>query len=544
MFKRFQEKVQSFAGAMMVPIILFVLVGFYVGIGSAVNNYLLPENSWLQPLFGMFVNMGFLFMNYLPIWFAVGVAFTLAKKEKGWAAFAGVVLFFTFNVCLQTLAKAHGYTAETTTADALIASGMAKEAALNFSSMFTSVAGIFTYNMGIFSGLISGVVAALIHNRLVDKSFANTFAFFGGVRWVIINVTFSAVVLGYIFYYLWPLLAYLLQSLTHFIGVSGLFGTFVFGTLDKALLPFGIHHLIAFPIEYSAVGGTMNIDGVVYEGVKNIINGQAASATATGYIVRNFTNGRLLFQLAGLPGAALAMYKLALPENKKRVASILIPAVFTLALVGISEPIEYTFLFVAPALYWLVYAPLCGLMYVLAEFFQISINGTALLFMIPNLAQPHKVHAIHALWLLPLTFALYYFVFSFVIKRFDLPTPGRRKQKQAEIKLFSKQDYRNQQAENAQAKSEKSSATSSDTADLVERIISAFGGSENIEAVGNCATRLRVTVFDGTKVADTEYWLEHLEAKGVLRGDKNFQIIYGVQVGQIATTMRERLNLA
>ena len=139
-------------------------------------------------------------------------------------------------------------------------------------------------------------------------------------------------------YYIWPFIAGILQGITRFIGESGLFGTFVFGTLDKALLPFGIHHLIAFPIEYSSVGGTMTIDGVLYEGVRNIINGQAASASATGYLVRNFTTGRLLFQMAGLPGAAFAMYRCAKKENRKKVAALLVPTVFTLAMVGVSEP--------------------------------------------------------------------------------------------------------------------------------------------------------------------------------------------------------------
>ena len=164
--------------------------------------------------------------------------------------------------------------------------------------------------------------------------------------------------------------------------------------MDKALLPFGLHHLIAFPIEYSAVGGTMTIDGTLYEGVRNIINGQAASAAATGYITRNFTTGRVLFQLAGLPGAAFAMYKCAKPENRKKVASLLIPAVLTLALVGISEPIEYTFLFASPILYWLVYAPLCGLCYVLTELTKVSINGNALFFMfniVKGEALPYQV---------------------------------------------------------------------------------------------------------------------------------------------------------
>ena len=333
-------------------------------------------------------------------------------------------------------------------------------------------------------------------------------------------------------YYIWPFIAGILQGITRFIGESGLFGTFVFGTLDKALLPFGIHHLIAFPIEYSSVGGTMTIDGVLYEGVRNIINGQAASASATGYLVRNFTTGRLLFQLAGLPGAAFAMYRCAKKENRKKVAALLVPTVFTLAMVGVSEPIEYTFLFVAPALYWLVYAPLCGLCYVLAEIFQISINGHALFFMIPNLFQPQKVHAMAALWLLPLTFAVYYFAFKFMIEKFNLKTPGRE---DSEIRLMSKKEYNEirQGSGNGEAPGES----------LEERIIEALGGAENILNVTCCATRLRVSLKDESLLAPDEDWKEYLEARGVVHVKGSVQIIYGVQVQGITTKVKDLLNM-
>ena len=356
--KNIQAKLQTFAGAMMVPIILLVLVGFFVGIGSAFTNYILPEGNILYNLFTMITNLGFMFMNNLQLWFAVAIAFTLAKKEKGWAAFAGLILFFCFMRGIEGWAALEGWTAETTTVDALVKSGYTQQAALNFNALWSSSLGIYSYNMGIFSGIVTGLIAAGLHNKFVDTKLPAMFGFFAGTKFVIIMVALASIPLAIAFYYVWPYVAGALQSITGFIRTSGLLGTFVFGTLDKMLLPFGIHHLIAFPIEYTKVGGTMMIDGVMYEGVKNIINGQAASASATGYITRNFTNGRLLFQLAGLPGAAFAMYRCAKPENKKKVASLLVPSVFTLAMVGISEPIEYTFLFVAPALYWLVYAPL------------------------------------------------------------------------------------------------------------------------------------------------------------------------------------------
>ena len=534
MFKKIQGKLQTFAGAMMVPIILLVLVGFFVGIGSAFTNYILTPGGFFYNIFSMLSSCGFFFMNSLQMWFAVAIAFTLAKKEKGWAAFAGLVLFFTYTSGIGKWASLNGVTADTVAVEALIKGGMAMEEAMNYNALFGEVLGIFTYNMGMFSGLIVGVIASMIHNKFVDTTLPEMFGFFAGTKMVIIMVTLASVPLAIITYYVWPFIGGGLQALTTFIGNSGLLGTFVFGTMDKALLPFGLHHLIAFPIEYSRVGGTMEIDGIVYEGVRNIINGQAASASATGYITRNFTNGRLLFQLGGIPGAALAMYHSANKENRKEVASILLPAVFTLMVVGISEPFEYTFLFAAPALYWLVYAPLCGLCYVLAEVFKISINGTALFFMIPNLFQPQKVHAMHALWLIPAMFAAYYFIFKFLIKKFDLQTPGRG---EAKVHLFSKKEYRDARAE-SHGTAEKANSES-----LEFRIVEALGGAENIVSVTNCATRLRVTVKDESLVASDDDWKTYLEARNVVHGDHSYQIIYGVQVQNITTKVKDILGM-
>ncbi len=529
MFKKVQDKLQSFSGAMMVPIILLVLVGFYVGIGSAFTNYIIPDGTIIHTLFSLITSLGFMFMNNLQLWFAIGIAFTLAKKEKGWAAFASVVLYMSYMVSIQGYAGAQGWTPDTTTVDALVTSGLTQNAALQFNSLWGETMGIFTYNMGIFSGIITGLVAAWIHNKFVDTVLPQMLGFFAGTKMVIIMVTLASIPLAIATYYAWPIVAAGLAAITGFIGRSGLFGTFIFGTLDKALLPLGIHHLIAFPIEYSAVGGTMMIDGVLFEGVKNIMNGQAASATATGYLVRNFTNGRLLFQLAGLPGAAFAMYKLAKPENKKRVAAVLIPAVFTLALVGISEPIEYTFLFLAPVLYFFIYAPLCGLAYVIAEVFAISINGTALLFMIPNLFQPQKVHAMSLIFLLPITFAVYYFVFKVAIVKLNLKTPGRADD--GKVDLMTKKEY----------KSIKEGSGSEGSLEL--RIVEAFGGKNNIESVSNCATRLRVTVKDPSLVVDEDAWMKDLEAMGAVIGGNSYQIIYGVQVQSVTTKVKDILGI-
>ena len=202
--KNIQAKLQTFAGAMMVPIILLVLVGFFVGIGSAFTNYILPEGNILYNLFTMITNLGFMFMNNLQLWFAVAIAFTLAKKEKGWAAFAGLILFFCFMRGIEGWAALEGWTAETTTVDALVKSGYTQQAALNFNALWSSSLGIYSYNMGIFSGIVTGLIAAGLHNKFVDTKLPAMFGFFAGTKFVIIMVALASIPLAIAFYYVWP----------------------------------------------------------------------------------------------------------------------------------------------------------------------------------------------------------------------------------------------------------------------------------------------------------------------------------------------------
>lgn len=376
---KFSALAQQFAGAMMSPIILLVIVGVYVSIGAAFTNYILPEGSFLGGIFSMFASIGFLFMRLLPLWFAVGISFTLSKKEKGWAALSGLVLFLTYMAGIGNYAQIFNITSETTSVSYLMETLKYDQTeAINYNALWTTFAGFFTFNMGIFSGIVSGLITSLVHNKFHTKQMPALFSFFGGTKYVIILVTIISVPLAISTFYVWPIISLGIRGLAGVITSSGLFGTFLFGAVDKALLPLGLHHLIAFPIEYSAIGGRMLINGEWFEGVRNIIVGQAGWAEATGYITHNFTTGRILFQIGGMSGIALAIYKTASPENKKKVAGIVTAAAFTAAFVGISEPIEYTFIFIAPALYFGLYVPMSGLAYVLAEITNVSINGHAL----------------------------------------------------------------------------------------------------------------------------------------------------------------------
>lgn len=536
-----RDKVQAFAGAMMIPIILLVIVGLFVGIGAAFVNYILPQGSFLWAVFKIIVDMGFMVMDYLPFFFAIGLAFGLAKGEKGWAAFSGFTMLMAFNVVIRTIAGIHGWNKTSIEVDNLINHfAMTKQAALNFNALWGEVGGVFTYNMGIFSGLLVGAITAWVHNRFYKTQLPNLVSFFSGPRFVVIIMFFIMLPVGSVAYYIWPYIAGALQSVTNVITSSGVFGSFLFGIADKSLLPLGLHHLIAFPIEYTRVGGMMEIDGQMIEGVRNIMFAQAKSAEASGYIVHNFTTGRILIQFGGLPGAAWAIYKTAKPENRRKVASLLVPAVFTCAFVGITEPLEYTFLFVQPLLYFAIHVPLNGLAYILAEKTNVSILGNQLLFMIPNLFQYQKVHAWSLLYLIPLYFTVYYFFFKFAILKLNAKTPGREDISAEETRLFSKKDFLQKQG----MKTAKASTMAENNKHcLAHNIISALGGSGNIENISHCATRLRVSLRDENKVLDDQTWKQQLNAMGVVRMEKGIQIIYGPAVITIAREVKEILGM-
>jgi PTS system maltose and glucose-specific IIC component len=281
----------------------------------------------------------------------------------------------------------------------------------------------------------------------------------------------------------------------------------------------------------------MEIGGKVYEGVNNIKLAQMGDPDTAGYITRNFSTGRILNHFGALPGIGLAIYVCAKPENRKRVLSILIPALLTAMLVGVTEPIEYTFLFVAPLLYFFVYVPLNGLAYVLTEAFKVSIMGESFRNMFPNLLQPDKVSALPLLFLVPLYFAVFFFIFRFLIKKFNIKTPGRGDE---DVKFFSKKDFKEKQDKVANSEV---AAAQMDEDDQITGIIAGLGGAENIENVTNCATRLRVELKDAGKSVSDNVWLNQLGAIGVVRKSKSIQVIYGAHVIILASKVKDQLGM-
>lgn len=523
---------QQFAGAMMVPIIVLVMGGFCVGFGAPLSTIVFAKGSFLQIVFSIITSFGTMVMKNLPFWFAIGISFGLAKQEKGWAAFSGFVIYMLVNVAISTYAASQGWTLETTNIEYLMKNmSYTINEAKDFSSLWTQIGGIFTLDMSIFGSLIIGIATGIVHNRLYDLKLPNWLSYFSGPRAVIMIAPIIALVLGILFYYIWPFMAQVMRALSSLISTSGLFGTFLYGTVDRALLPTGLHHLVTLPLRYSDLGGNMMVDGILRQGINDINIALTASAEATGYLVRDFTSGRIISNFGSLPGAALAMYVCAKKENKKKAAAILIPVVLTAFLVGITEPIEFTMLFASPLLYFLIHVPLSGLAFVMTELTKVSIQGFALIFMIPNVLQPDKVHAMSLCILIPLFFALYFFIFRWAILKFDIKTPGRKNTKEG-FSLVNKKDFKKQTLEGQSV------------GDVLSvEIAEHFGGKGNIVSVENCATRLRVAVQDGSKVSENDIWMETLQALGVVRSGDKFQIIYGPQVTNIASNLKKYLDI-
>lgn len=541
-----KDKLQVFAGAMMTPIIVMVVAGFFIGIGSAFYNVenaqalglgsVIVEGNIIHNFFRIINDLGFMVMRFLPIFFTIAITFSLAKREKGWAAFGALVFYIAINQVITTMFAIHNITPDTTTVEAFISTGLTPDDASMKASLYTSFLGIFTYDTSIFGAYIAAFLASIIHNKFYTQKLRPALAFFSGPRFAIIMMFIFAIPLGIIMYYGWPIISSMISSGMNMLTRSGLFGTFAIGFLDKALLPFGLHHLI--PVQYTSLGGTLEVGGQVYQGVTNIMYAQLGDPNSTSYIVRNFESGRILVHFAALPGITYAMYKTSYRENRKKAASILIPAVITAFAIGITEPIEYTFLFVAPALFFLIYAPLTALGYVLCEAFNVSIIGSCFRNLFPNLLQPGKVHAWPLVVLIPVFFIVFYLIFKWAILKWDIKTPGRDGKE--DITLYSKKDYKEKKENEKNSDAEFVKIDIAD--DLPNRILEALGGVDNITNITNCATRLRVELKDVDKAASDAEWTDNLSAIGIIRRKQSLQIIYGTQVMEITTKIKTLIN--
>ncbi len=515
---------QRVGRSFMFPIALLPIAGLLLGIGSSFSNqttvakygleWLLGEGTFLFGLLTIFSDVGNVIFANLPLIFAMGVALGMAKKEKEIATLSAAIAFLvmiTTISALLTITDSINSLAEGAVADVL---------------------GIPTLQMGVFGGIIVGLGVAALHNRYYKIELPQMLSFFGGTRFIPIISTLVFTLVGIIMYYLWPIIQSGIYALGNLVTNSGYFGTLIYGYIERALIPFGLHHVFYLPFWQTGLGGTQIIDGVSISGAQNIFFAELASPNTTKFTVdaARFMSGKFPFMMFGLPGAALAIYKCAKPNKKKVVGSLLFSAAITSFLTGITEPLEFTFLFVAPVLYYGIHCVLAGLSFMLMHIFGVSIgmtfSGGFIDFLLFGIMQGQsKTNWVTALIVGVIYFFVYYFAFRFVITKFNLTTPGRENDTE-ESKLYTKSDYKAKQENSANS-------------NQAEMILEGLGGKDNIRDLDCCATRLRITVHNIEKVSDAT--LKRSGASGVIKRGNGVQVIYGPKVTVIKSQIEDIL---
>ena len=505
---------QRVGRSFMLPIAILPVAGLLLGIGSSFTNATTIETYGLTSLLGngtilhallvIMNKVGSAVFDNLPLIFAVGVAIGMAKKEKEVSALSAVIAYFVMNTAINAMLTITGQ---------ILENGEIAESVLE--GTITSVCGIQSLQMGVFGGIIVGLGVAALHNRFYRIQLPNALSFFGGTRFVPIISTIVYMFVGILMYFVWPVVQNGIYALGGLVTGSGYVGTLIFGLIKRALIPFGLHHVFYMPFWQTAVGGTMEVAGQMVQGGQNIFFAQLADSANIAHFSADATryfSGEFIFMIFGLPGAALAMYHCAKPEKKKAAGGLLLSAALACMATGITEPLEFSFLFVAPALF-VVQVILAGTAYMIAHILNIAVGLT----FSGGL----------------LDFFLYYFIFKFMIKKFDFKTPGREDD-DVETKLYTKADV------NARKEAQSDGVASEDA--MSEAITKGLGGKKNISDVDCCATRLRCTVHDAARVSDGI--LKATGASGVVHKGNGVQVIYGPNVTVIKSNLEDYLEKA
>lgn len=524
------EAMQRFSKAMFIPVLILPIAGILIAIGNVFNNAKLLETFPFLDVpfltgFGSILSGSLVsILTNLGLIFCVGITVGLVRKEKAVAGFTALLGYLVFVNAMNKFMELTGHLVE---ADSLQGSGQ------------TLVLGVQILDMGVFLGIILGIITAYVHNKFIDTEFKGAFQIYGGSRFVFIILIPVVVILAVVLTYVWPFFQYAINSLGNVINGSGNIGIFLYGMLERLLIPTGLHHLVYTPFLYTSLGGVAEVGGQVFEGARNIYYAEIADPAVTRLSESVIWDARGIAKMYGLLGACLAMYHMAKPENKKKAKAILIPTAVTSFVAGVTEPIEFSFLFVAPLLF-VVHAMLNGLAMVtlnLLDVRAIGPNGIIdfLLYNIP-LGIEKTSWPMYVL-VGVVFFGIYYVVFRFLIGKFNYKTIGREESGE-ETKLYTKQEYKE-----SRSKKEEQAYPGQDEPGLASLIVNALGGAENINTVTNCYTRLRVTVQDSNKV-DEAILKNQTGASGVIIKDQNVHVVYGLQVNNVRKAVDEYLGLS
>lgn len=521
---------QRVGRSFMLPIALLPVAGLLLGIGSSFTNETMLAayglNSVIHPgtliytILDVMSQTGSAVFNNLALLFAMGVAIGMARKEKEVAALSGAVAYIIMNTAIQAMINAAGGV------EAMPANST------------TTMLGITTLQMGVFGGIVVGLGVAALHNKFYKIELPQVLAFFGGTRFVPIVSSIVYLVVGIAMFYIWPVVQSGIAALGALVLASGYAGTFIYGLLERALIPFGLHHVFYMPFWQTAVGGTAIIDGMTVTGAQNIFFAELASKATTVFSVSatRFMAGKFPFMMFGLPGAALAMYQCARPEKKKAAGGLLLSAALTAFLTGITEPLEFTFIFVALPMY-AVHCVLAGLSFMLMHILNVGVGmtfsgGLIDLVLFGVMQGNAKTHWVWVVVVGAVYFVLYYIIFRFMISKFNYKTPGRDDAE--EVKLYTRADV------NARNAASGSVPAGNDPVSAL--IAEGLGGAANLSDVDCCATRLRCTVKDAALVKQDV--LKASGASGVICKGNGVQVVYGPKVAVIKAKLEDYLENA
>lgn len=524
---------QKIGRSFFLPVSILPVAGLLLGLGASFTNAttistyhleaLLGEGTALHGLLTIFSQVGNTIFGNLALIFAMAVALGMAKNEKAVAVLASGVSFFVMHSAINAMLQLNGY---------ILADGSYSDKVLN--GALTNVCGIESLQMGVFGGIIVGLGVAALHNRFYKQQLPTALSFFSGVRFVPIISVLVYTLVGIACFYVWPVIQNGIFAIGGLVTNSGYAGTFIFGFMERALIPFGLHHVFYIPFWQTGLGGTAIINGVTVAGAQNIYFAELADPGNVKFSVDacRFMTGKYAVMMAGLQGAAYAMYQCVKPEKRKEAAGLLISAALTSFLTGITEPIEFSFLFVAPALF-ILHCGFAGLSFVLMHLLDICIGTTfscgLIDFTLYGILQGNAktnwlmilpVYAIYAVG--------YYFIFKFFILKFNLATPGRE-EGEGEVQLYTREDYNKKKSGRAGGKQ------SDDMLSPV--ILKGLGGVGNLVDIDCCATRLRCTIKKQDLV--NEAMLKSTGSKGVVKKGSGIQVIYGPQVSIIKSDFEE-----
>lgn len=512
---------QRVGRAFMLPIAILPVAGLLLGLGQSFTNETMLRAYHLMKimgpgtvLYGIFKvggDCGSIIFDNLPLIFAMGVSIGMAKAEKAVAALSGALSFFVMHEAISSMIALYGdtYTMHTGATDMVL--------------------GIKSLQLGVFGGILVGMGVGYLHNRFYKIKLPEVLSFFGGTRAVPIICTMVYVGVGIIMFFVWPPIQDLMYSIGGVVKASGYLGTFIYGLMERALIPFGLHHVFYLPFWQTSLGGTMEVAGRTIEGAQNIFFAQLADPSTTHFSVEatRFMAGKFPLMIFGLPGAALAMYRCARPEKRKAIAGLLFSAALTSVLTGITEPLEFTFLFVAPELY-VIHCVFAGLAYMMMHVLKITVGltfsgGLVDLFFFGILQGQSKTNWMMVIPLGIVYFIVYYFVFHFMILKFNIKTPGREEEVTTKFEDDIPYEYREDFSE-----------------ELLAKIAAGLGGKNNIGDIDCCVTRLRCGLKDMSLVDDE--MIRETGSRGVLKRGNSIQIIYGPQVTVLKSELEDYLR--